>query len=152
MSTLWQKLCRRVEKRFGPPVDRDGTEQEDANLQPPFLLRYSPQLFAKEVPVLFQHDADTNRLSLKPGAEEPWRKRSKHQQVPLRSSWYYCIDCPFLREWLCSVAELFLNFKHRHPLKAQGLQVQNRSPVNAQANKKYDLLEKRTLFFLSRAT
>ena len=65
-------------KFAGAPMDRDGralfnddgTPQTGA--QPPFLLRYSPQLFSKEAPELFEYDPDTNRLSLKEGKREPW--------------------------------------------------------------------------------
>ena len=32
-------------------------------LQPPFLLRYSPALFANEAPEMFNYDAETNRLT-----------------------------------------------------------------------------------------
>ena len=48
----------------------DGLPMTDA--QPPFLLRYSPQLFAKEAPEMFAYDSDTNRLSLREGKAEPW--------------------------------------------------------------------------------
>ena len=64
-------------KTAGLPLDRDGnvilhpdgTPRVDA--QPPFLLRYSPSLFAKEAPAMFKHDPDTNRLSLQEGARPP---------------------------------------------------------------------------------
>ena len=58
-------------KYSGTPMDRDGKllinddGTPDTGAQPPFVLRYSPQLFAKEAPELFEHDPDTNRLSLK---------------------------------------------------------------------------------------
>ena len=57
-------------KMVGPPIDRDGnlllTEDGAAKVdaQPPFLLRFSPALFAKEAPAMFKHDPLTNRLSL----------------------------------------------------------------------------------------
>jgi len=74
-------------KTTGPPVGREGQKrftpegEPDTHSQPPCLLRYSPSFFAEEAPELFAHDADTNRLVLKPafdstGAEiekqPPW--------------------------------------------------------------------------------
>ena len=50
-------------KVVGVPIDRDGNPAldpdglADTHAQPPFLLRYSPSLFAKEAPALFKHDA-----------------------------------------------------------------------------------------------
>jgi len=87
-------------KCSAPPCDRDGkvlmkldgSPQTDA--QPPFLLRYSPQLFAKEAPEMFVHDANTNRLSLKPDVLEPWIRPS-HPKIPADdpNSWLYCAEC-----------------------------------------------------------
>ena len=57
-------------KVVAPPIDRDGNlllnddGTPDVNAQPPFLLRFSPRLFAKEAPAMFKHDPETNRLSL----------------------------------------------------------------------------------------
>ena len=62
--------------------------------QPPFLLRYSPQLFAKEAPEMFVYDADTNRLSLRDGMAEPWLRPSypnMAQDDP--NTWLYCKPC-----------------------------------------------------------
>ena len=62
--------------------------------QPPFLLRYSPQLFAKEAPEMFVYDADTNRLSLRDGMSEPWLRPSHPtiaQDDP--NTWLYCTEC-----------------------------------------------------------
>ena len=85
-------------KMTGQPIDRDGNPllKDDGSpnegAPPPFLLRFSPALFAKEAsisvihiacnkhivktqaPAMFQHDPDTNRLSLKEGMREPWRR------------------------------------------------------------------------------
>ena len=71
----------------------DGSPCKDA--QPPFLLRYSPQLFAKEAPEMFNHDPETNRLSLKPGVlVEPWIRQA-HVTIPTddENVWLYCPDC-----------------------------------------------------------
>ena len=87
-------------KCSSPPCDRDGkparntdgTPKTDA--QPPVLLRYSPQLFAKEAPEMFVWHQDTNRLSLKPGMAEPW-VRPSHAKIPAgdENTWLYCGDC-----------------------------------------------------------
>ncbi len=43
-------------KTSGPPVDKDGNQlfttlgEPQTDAQPPFLLRYSPALFAREIP------------------------------------------------------------------------------------------------------
>ena len=85
-------------KTSGPPINRSGMILQDdkgalcVDAQPPFLLRFSPALFAKEAPEMFQHDPDTNRLSLKEGKHPPWLKklsgRTKHA-----NPWLYCVDC-----------------------------------------------------------
>ena len=87
-------------KCSGPPADRDGmplrnpdgTPMTDA--QPPFLLRYSPALFAAEAPAMFEHDPCTNKLALKPGMAKPW-VRPSHPSIPCddRNTWLYCVDC-----------------------------------------------------------
>ena len=85
-------------KAAGPPVDRDGTilqlpdgtPAKDA--QPPFLLRYSPALFAKEAPAMFKHDVDTNRLSLVEGADPPWLRHG-NSKTAQSAPWLYCSDC-----------------------------------------------------------
>ena len=59
-------------KYLGKPTTRDGYLAASAASQPPALLRYSPRLFAQEMPYVFEHDPETNRLSLKPGIHEPW--------------------------------------------------------------------------------
>ena len=85
-------------KTAGPPVDRDGTillypdGDPKTDAQPPFLLRYSPQLFAKEAPAVFAHDQESNRLSLVAGAQAPWL-RHEHARSNKASPWLYCIDC-----------------------------------------------------------
>ena len=87
-------------KSSGPPCDRDGkpvTRQDgspDTEAQPPFLLRYSPQLFAKEAPEMFVHDTATNRLCLREGMAEPWIRPS-HPSIPQDdpNTWLYCSDC-----------------------------------------------------------
>ena len=53
-------------KCSAPPCDRDGKTLMTldgvplTHAQPPFLLRYSPQLFAREAPEMFVYDANTN--------------------------------------------------------------------------------------------
>ena len=81
-------------KNSGPPTDRDGAVHDDPAAQPPFLLRFSPRLFAREVPAIFEHDPASNRLRLKGAAEEPWlRKTLPHQRANPDSCWLYCHDC-----------------------------------------------------------
>ena len=86
-------------KTVGPPTDRDGkvlmnpdgTPQTKA--QPPFLLRFSPALIAKEVPALFVYNPETNRLSLKEGQREPWRRLEKMRVNDKTATWLYCVEC-----------------------------------------------------------
>ena len=87
-------------KRTSPPVNRDGEELHNpdgsvaTHAQPPFLLRYSPALFAKEAPAMFEHDPTTNRLSLK--GERPWvRPTHGHygRYVEEHKTWLYCGEC-----------------------------------------------------------
>ena len=86
-------------KYSGTPMDRDGKllinddGTPDTGAQPPFVLRYSPQLFAKEAPELFEHDPDTNRLSLKEGKREPWLRDMSNAKGEKHKTWLYCIDC-----------------------------------------------------------
>lgn len=105
-------------------MNRDGAHllgaagEPETQAQPPFLLRYSPQLFAKECPTMFVHDAKTNALSLQPGRDPPWiRKASQEDRTYTREStktWLYCMDCK--SRW-CPDAEqrskAFLPFRDR---------------------------------------
>jgi hypothetical protein len=56
-------------KQKGPPVAFDGQKlvgtetAKGCKRQPPFLLRFSPELLAYEVPAVFEHDPDSNRLA-----------------------------------------------------------------------------------------
>lgn len=90
-SSLSNKSC-------GPPTDRDGTILTDdegalkVGAQPPFLLRYSPSLFAKEAPAMFKHDRETNRLSIVEGMKPPWL-RKQHARSNNAAPWFYCVDC-----------------------------------------------------------
>ena len=70
-------------------MNRDGTTLVSAagapetQAQPPCLLRYSPQLWAKELPTMFAHDPETNTLSLQPGRRAPstiGRRRESRQR------------------------------------------------------------------------
>ena len=83
----------------GPPLNRDGKILVTAGVpeteaQPPCLLRYSPQLWAKECPTMFAYDEETNTLSLQPGRHPPWiRKTSEQDQMYTREwtkTWLYC--------------------------------------------------------------
>ncbi len=77
---------------LGPPMNRDGkilvsaAGVSETHAQPPCLLRYSPQLWAKELPTMFAHDPETNTLSLQPGRHPPWirstigRRRESRQR------------------------------------------------------------------------
>jgi len=83
---------------FGPPINRDGTIIKDGTArieaQPPFLLRFSPQLFAKEAPEIFEYDPATNRLRLKEGKRQPWLKSFKNRSKDeANTCWLYCYDC-----------------------------------------------------------
>jgi hypothetical protein len=70
----------------------DGVPQTGA--QPPFLLRFSPQLFAAEASAMFQHDPVTNRLSIKEGMTEPWLRNTNCRAADAhKSTWNYCVDC-----------------------------------------------------------
>ena len=79
--------------KAGHPIDKNGVPARsgdgspDAGAQPPYFLRFSPQLFAKEAPHIFEHDATTNRLRLRnTEGGFPWyAEKSGH--------WLYCIDC-----------------------------------------------------------
>ena len=90
-------------KKAGPPIDRDGSVHDDPKAQPPCLLRFSPQLFAKEAPSMFEHDLSTNCLRLKPGSAEPWLRRTlPHQVVDSKASWLYCRELnAFMRAFGC---------------------------------------------------
>ena len=74
-------------------MDRDGHILDASlykDLQPPFLLRYSPQLFAKECPEMFEYDQESGRLSLKEGKEAPRMKRAYLKDPPKK--WVYGCD------------------------------------------------------------
>ena len=78
-------------KMSGPPINRDGLRINDSGAQPPFLLRYSLSFFAAEAPAMFEHDPQTNCLSLK--MREPWLRIENKRQVDLEATWLYCTDC-----------------------------------------------------------
>lgn len=90
-------------KRSGVPVDKHGmplvstTGAPLTDAQPPFLLRYSSALFAREAPLVFSHDAETNRLSLQPGQPPPWVRppRTDGRPQDKRLTWLYCTDCKY---------------------------------------------------------
>ena len=86
-------------KCTGPPCNRDGVPLENSDgsvctgAQPPFLLRYSPHFFAKELPGIFEHDIKTNRLSLKEGVKEPWLRPAHSRYTEKTKTWLFCKDC-----------------------------------------------------------
>ena len=87
-------------KRAGVPRDKDGKVHVNddgtynVGAQPPFLLRWSPSFFAKEVPAAFEYDAAENRLRLKAGVEPPWlRQFGKGGATDPDASWLYCSTC-----------------------------------------------------------
>ena len=83
--------------KFGPPMDRDGNQlpnpesAEAVGKQPPCFLRWSPSVFAKELPEVFEHNPDNNRLRLKKGAKAPWLRECCPENTTDR--WAYCADC-----------------------------------------------------------
>ena len=86
-------------KHLGPPMDAAGASllhadgAVDTAAQPPFLLMYSPSLFAREIPAAFEHDADTNKLRLRDGVHEPWVRPSHGRFKGKRNTWLYCSEC-----------------------------------------------------------
>jgi hypothetical protein len=89
-SALSNKCSSTPCDRDGKPLLRaDGTQNVEA--QPPFLLRWSPAVFARELPRVFRHCAETNRLSLQPEVNPPWVRQGT-------TDWFYCNDC--LVRWL----------------------------------------------------
>ena len=84
---------------FGEPINRDDNILIEegvpkTNAQPPFLLRWHPKLFAEQAPEMFDYDEDTNRLRLKDGETEPWRKpESNRSKTDTKNTWLYCYDC-----------------------------------------------------------
>eukprot|EP00973_Karenia_brevis_P096384 12431531-Karenia_brevis.AAC.1 len=91
--------CANSNKRTGPPSDRDGKPLQEKDgisnveAQPPFLLRYSPSLFAKEAPAMFIHNPETNCLSLHPRISEPPWIKPQCPRSDEKNSWLYCIEC-----------------------------------------------------------
>ena len=86
-------------KHLGPPMDATGAHllktsgAVDTAAQPPFLMMYSPGLFAREIPAAFEHDADTNTLRLRDGVHEPWVRPSHRRFKGKRKTWLYCTEC-----------------------------------------------------------
>jgi len=54
---------------------------------------YSPSLFAREIPAVFEHDTDTNKLRLHDGVHEPWVRPSHGRFKNKRNTWLYCSEC-----------------------------------------------------------
>ena len=99
---LYGGLSRKAisNKCSGPPCDREGRTlallpdgSPHVGAQPPFLLRWSPQFFPNQAPAVFQHDPETNRLSLCPGAEEPWVRQFRAAGEDRSQCWLYCSGC-----------------------------------------------------------
>lgn len=72
-------------------MTEDGSEDTDA--QPPFLLSYSAELFAREIPAIFEHNPSSNRLSLREGVHPPWVRPKHGRQKDKENTWLYCNDC-----------------------------------------------------------
>ena len=92
LEQLAQEQGLSIVNRDGNPLLKPSGEP-DVDAQPPFLLRFSPAFFAKEVPSVFQHDPATNSLFLRDGVDAPWFA-SGHTGV----RWHYCKDCA--AQWL----------------------------------------------------
>eukprot|EP00973_Karenia_brevis_P012226 1659088-Karenia_brevis.AAC.1 len=45
------------------------------------------------LPAAFQHDPETNRLSLKPDMPAPWVRPKHSRQKDTINTWLYCCDC-----------------------------------------------------------
>ena len=58
--------------------------------------RFSPSLFAREAPEIFQHEEKTNRLKLSAGAAHPWMRHDCPEGAA--DVWAYCAG--FSRIWL----------------------------------------------------
>ena len=113
---LYSTLGRNCTANFhyGPPISRDGRilidehGEPDTEAQAPFLLRYSPQMFAKEGPEMFAHDPETNNLRLQPDQLPPWiRKVAGHGFSGVKDrtkTWLYCFS---LSLWARGLGELF---------------------------------------------
>ena len=86
-------------KCVGSPIDVRGTllrtsdDREATDAQPPFLLAYSPALLAREAPAVFEHDPESNRLSLKSDVARPWVRPEHSRQEPGVKTWKYCCEC-----------------------------------------------------------
>ena len=89
---------------FGPPVDVDGLllankpGAKARDQQPPFLLRFSPALLAYEIPAVFKHEPESNKLSLQDGVSPPWLRRttgrnSRWAKADATNTWLYSPGC-----------------------------------------------------------
>lgn len=84
-------------KMQGPPVDIHGKKLVGAKTkracdqQPPFLLRFSPELLAYEVPAVFEHDPDSNRLAI-----------SMHRMVESMLATVSCLLSPDVVHPICT--------------------------------------------------
>jgi len=81
-------------KTSGRPVDID-REECAADGQPPFLLRWPPELFAVEVPDVFEYDEASNKLSVRTHHHErpPWKRAAHHLHSDEKAAWLYCDIC-----------------------------------------------------------
>ena len=94
-SLLYGTLGEAVSnKKCGRPVDVQ--EQEcSADGQPPFLLRWSPDFFAKALPDVFAWDNASNKLSVRTCHRErpPWKRGAHHAHKDDKETWLYCDVC-----------------------------------------------------------
>ena len=85
-------------KMVGRPVDIQGRLRSGlaaADTQPPFLLRWSPDVFAQMAPDVFTYDPEVNRVGLAEAhqGQPPWKTEMHHRQNDRAASWFYCTTC-----------------------------------------------------------
>ena len=112
-------------KAFGPPVDVDGRllankpGAKARDQQPPFLLRFSPALLAYEIPAVFKHEPESNKLSLQDGVSPPWLRRttgrnSRWAKADATNTWLYCRCCAKTRVGKETPSKGFVAFRDQN--------------------------------------
>ena len=82
---------RERERARDGEILKTGTGGSKTDAQPPFLLRYSPRLFAREAPEVYEWCEKTNRLSLREGRSPPWlRVFCEGARANKLHTWLYC--------------------------------------------------------------
>ena len=81
-------------KKSGRPMDIH-EEECAADGQPPFLLRWPPNVFASELPDVFEWDQASNKLSVRACHRKrpPWKRGAHHLQKDEEAVWLYCDTC-----------------------------------------------------------